>query len=56
MGPLVDGYGDGAVQMLQMVVELFVVKRKNKAIKQEINRKSRLCYVKNYNSMLIMDS
>jgi hypothetical protein len=27
MGPLLDGYGDAAVRMLQMVVELFVVKK-----------------------------
>lgn len=30
MGPLADGYGAAAVQMLQMVVELFVVKKEQK--------------------------
>jgi len=52
MGPLLDGYGDAAVQMALL---LFVVK-KNKNNKKEINRKSRLCYVKNYNSTLTTDS
>jgi hypothetical protein len=30
MGPLLDSYGDAAVRMLQMVVELFVVKKEQK--------------------------